>query len=122
VFWLGVQPIAIALSPAWGLVLPHAHITRGALSERGWQEHLLAHQFGSGIRIEWSCIAPHGTDENRVVASIPVLASALSFLSADLQDARPVIRAFSSPQVRLNHTQFCVLDIFYTPPEPPPNL
>jgi len=125
VVWLSAQSIIIAMSPSWGFVLPHEHITRGILSEQVWQEHLRQHRLGTGQFFEARCDIPPRSGTNDVVASLPASAVALSLfaiVAADLHDAAVEIPAFNVAQSRLCRTAFHAFDITFAPLEPPPNL
>lgn len=123
VLWLSAQSIVVAVSPAWGFVLPHEHITRGVLSERAWQEHLREHRLGTGQFFEIRCDVPLG-NASPVMASVPDAGGALSLFSgaASLHNALVEIPAFGAPQARLCPMDFHVADITIAPLVPPPNL
>ncbi len=125
VLWLSVQFVVVALSPSWGFILPHAHITRGVISERLWQEHLREHRLGMMFAAEQSCAAPTQNQNHAVMGSVPDAASALSLstlTSALVHPTRIEISPLNAPPVALRWQDAFVFDVFYTPPEPPPNL
>lgn len=123
--WLSAQSCVIALSPAWGFVLPHEHITRGVLSERAWQEHLREHELAALRYLDKACEGTRPASANAVLASIPESASALSlFVSATaiVQDTHFELAASTLSGVTLTPQAYFAFDLFYSPPEPPPNL
>jgi hypothetical protein len=125
VLWLSVQSIIIAMSPAWGFVLPHEHITRGVLSERAWQEHLREHRLGIGQFFEARCDLPATGGTKDVVVSIPASAAAFSLFSviaADVDVAPIEMHVIDETQTRLLPASFHALEITFAPLEPPPNL
>src|SRR5581483_10267177 len=79
VLWLSVEAAVIGLTPAWGWILPHEHITRGVLTLSDWERHLQEHLRGEYV-LAVRCDVPR-TDTPTVVASIPDINSAFSFFS-----------------------------------------
>lgn len=121
--WLGVQSLVAALSPGWGFVLPHEHVTRGALSQGAWQEHLRAHRIGAPLFYKTRCEVSNATES--VLASIPNNLGALATFGApfaNVHDARVEIPAFNVVCVSLTHTEIAATEMFYSPLHPPPNF
>jgi hypothetical protein len=122
VIWLSVQTLAIGISPSWGFILPHDHVTRGFLSQAAWQAHLREHQLGARVTYAQPCDS-WPTTGARVIASIPDSAGEFSFFTiatASLQDALLKIPAPGLPEGTFVAADFYAFDFSYAPLEPPP--
>lgn len=122
--WLAVQTLVVGVSPTWGFVLPHEHITRGVMSETAWRNHLLEHEFGAIREYEWRCDGANGTRSD-VIASVPENAGAFSFLSfaaATLQDSRVEIPSPYVVGVTYAESDFFALAMDLAPLDPPPTI
>lgn len=123
--WLSVQFLVVALSPSWGFVLPHEHITRGILTDAAWQDHVREHR-GAFLNVSaLRCNDARALESNAVVASIPNGVGAISsfaLLTATLQDAHIEIPTPAASCVTFTPAQFFAFDVSYPPLDPPPNL
>jgi len=121
--WLSAEAAVIGLTPAWGLILPHEHITRGTLTQADWERHLQEHLRGA-YSAAARCDVPR-IDAPAVVASMPDVSSAFSFFSfftLYLDNALVKIPALDAPSEALVASLFQVFDMRYAPLEPPPNI
>lgn len=113
----------IGVSPAWGFVLPHEHVTRGTLNQAQWQAHARTHRTGGTVFYAMNCDGVKTT--NAVVASFPDSASALSvtsFLNALVRDELTQIPSPRMPVAKWRVSALYTRELFYSPPEPPPNF
>lgn len=125
VAWLSVQFPVLALGPTWGFILPHEHITRGAISPSAWQEHLRQHRLGFSMSERVRCDLPADGQASTVMGSFPETAGAVSVFSlaaAHVADARVEIPAPHMPDASFQRAALFVLELAYSPPVPPPNL
>jgi hypothetical protein len=123
--WLSVQFLVVALSPSWGFMLPHEHITRGTLSDLAWQEHLREHRLGYMQASEWQCEGLRSQNSNAVIASLPDSVGTISSFAlsvASLQNTHVEIPVPNAPCARFTAFQFFALNVSYSPLDPPPNL
>ncbi len=121
--WLSFQMLLVGISPAWGFVLPHEHLTRGALNQAQWQEHLRAHRAHTTVFYDSKCDGVKTT--NSVIASFPNGASALSvtgFLNALVGDELTQIPSPRMPVATWRVAAIHSRELVYSPPEPPPNF
>lgn len=121
--WLSLQMFLFGVSPAWGFVLPHEHITRGAVDSAQWQAHAREHQIGGAVFFAKFC---DGTETaNAVLASVPDSASAFSmasFLTALVRDERVQIPLPRMPVATWRVATMHARELMYSPSEPPPNF
>jgi hypothetical protein len=119
--WLSAQFAVIGMTPAWGVTVPHEHVTRGVPTESAWQQHLLEHRRGF---VRAQCDTPDADGTNPIMASMPPAAEALSLFSAVAAHlgASTEIPAPHPRQVAFYHPRVFSFDISYSPPVPPPNL
>jgi len=122
VLWLSVQTLVIGISPSWGFVLPHDHVTRGFLSASAWQAHLREHQLGVRIAFAQPCDPLPSTGAS-VMASVPTSAGAFSFVAVAVPSWETTtlkISAPDAPQAKLQAADFYAFQVPSTPLEPPP--
>ncbi len=122
--WLAAQYMVIGLTPAWGYVLPHEHLTRGIVSETAWQQHLLQHRGVRTVNYALRCDAPRQETGSSILASIPDGASVLSVMSesADLHTLELRIPILPRWLATLRPATFHTFDVSTPPLEPPPNI
>lgn len=125
VIWLSIQTLVIGLSPSWGFVLPHEHITRGTLSAAAWEEHMREHLLGSRPLQQAHLDVPQSMEAGTVIASIPDSAGAVStwsMFAAHMHDANVEIPKFDAPRVAWTTPTFVAFELAFTPLKPPPNI
>lgn len=125
VIWLSIQTLVIGLSPSWGFVLPHDHITRGNMSAAAWEAHMREHLLGSRQLQQAHLDVPQSTEAGTVIASIPDSAGAVStwsMFTAHLHDANVEIPKINTPRVAWMMPAFVAFELDYAPLEPPPNI
>jgi hypothetical protein len=125
VVWLSVQSAVIGLSPAWGFVLPHSHITVGTMTETDWQAHYRQHQFGAHASVFYKahCEIPDAV-RGAVLASIPDAEGALSTLSVlsiALPNLQTELPLSYTPCGNLLPREFSAFEWYAPPLHPPPN-
>lgn len=123
--WLSVQFPVLALSPTWGFILPHEHVTRGAISQGAWEDHLRQHRLGFSMSNRVRCDLPADGQGSDVMGSIPETAGAVSVFAlaaAHVADARVEIPTPRLPAATFRNAAWHTLEISYSPPVPPPNL
>src|SRR5919199_3062078 len=77
--WLSMQVVAISLSHAWGLFVPHEHVKAEQMSPEDWRVHWAGHESGYRAPIDYSC----GMSE----LSAATRHNALSVMEFDANDA-----------------------------------
>jgi hypothetical protein len=125
VFWLSVQSAVIGLSPAWGFLLPHSHITVGTMTEMDWQAHYRQHQFGAHVSAFYKANCEMSdAASGAVLASIPDAEGAISMLSVlsiALPNSHIEIPLLPTPRGSLLPQVFSAFERYDPPLHPPPN-
>ena len=127
VMWLSIQFVVLGVSPRWGFVLPHEHITRGVVTTADWEEHALEHERGleTGSLFKARCDGARTTDASPITASIPNFQGSFSLLSALTATVQPfciALPGLAELDVLPHADTFVVVEMFFPPPEPPPNF
>ncbi|MBI4670866.1 MAG: hypothetical protein HY741_04250 [Chloroflexi bacterium] len=126
VLWLSVQPIVIGVSPAWGFVLPHGHITNGVMTNADWQAHAREHRLGSpsGVLYAARCDGTGVKDTSPILASLTAAQGLLAVLAFDATAQNRVLEipAPGMRSARLMLHVFSVHEMFFSPLHPPPNV
>jgi hypothetical protein len=116
--------MAVGITPAWGAIMPHAHLTRGFVNQADWQAHLEEHLHGIQTHLALRCLPVQTDPDGSVLASFPdanVELSLAALFAAVLPPAR--IEADSIDLFRqIARPGLTVLTApVYPPPDPPPN-
>jgi len=123
VVWLASQPLVVGLSPSWGAVVPHEHLTRGTVTAAEWQAHLLRHLGIVPAANAQACIPANTHSDALVVASVPDGSGMLADfgLLVSFQDAVVRIPAIAPASARLAEVALNGIDRSDPPPTQPPN-
>jgi hypothetical protein len=122
--WLAVQFMVVGLTPAWGAVLPHTHVIRGPVTAAEWQAHLEQHRNGFSFPAPGFCRSTLPAGGKQIFGSVPDSSTAFSLtslLGACLPQAQSEFNPMELHESLTRSELDALTEMFYPPPELPPN-